>query len=156
MRSLFLVASALALTLIGPACSPNAPTDGFFGCATGACPASFPYCDPVELRCYASAPTDAGPRPDSPRPDAPAAAGEYQPCGSPPSCGTLSCISGSCMTPCTGGTCGDGRLCRPASTMDMTTACIVSCDGGGSCPMNTRPRTVMAGQCQCVPFSWPM
>ena len=54
-----LLTTTLALGLAGvPACSPNAPTDGFYGCATGSCPSQFPYCDPVELRCYAEVPID--------------------------------------------------------------------------------------------------
>jgi hypothetical protein len=53
-------------------CSPNPPTDGFFGCASAGsrCPAAFPYCDPTDHRCYATAPVDSGPRPDTgPVPD---------------------------------------------------------------------------------------
>jgi hypothetical protein len=143
-------------------CSPNPPTDGFFGCASAGsrCPAAFPYCDPTDHRCYATAPVDSGPRPDTgPVPDTGPGAREYQSCGSPANCGTLACIGGACMTPCAigSGTCAD-RMCVPVSMMDPATACVPSCNSAMpdcSAFPNTRARIVMGSVCQCVPSSWP-
>ncbi len=158
-RSLFALLSLTTLVASLAACSPQAPTDGFYGCATGACPAAFPYCDPVDLRCHANVPQDSGPRPDAPGLDAftPVSAREYTACGTPPNCpASLACIGGSCMTACGGGgTCTDARNCRPVSMTDTTMACVVSCTGGGTCPSGTRMRTVMGGECQCAPMTWP-
>lgn len=99
------LAVGVALGAIASGCSPNPPTDGFFGCASAGsrCPAAFPYCDPTDHRCYATAPVDSGPRPDTgPVPDTGAAGREYMTCGAPANCGGLACIGGSCMTACTG------------------------------------------------------
>lgn len=141
------------------ACSPHPPTDGFYACeATSACPSSFPYCDPIQRRCYASVPNDAGPRPDSPAPDAFGSAfrGEYEACAATTDCAApLMCIGNSCMTGCGMSGCTDGRTCVPVSLADPTVACVVNCTGGGSCPPLTHMRTVMGGRCQCVPSSWP-
>jgi hypothetical protein len=158
MRALSLV-FALSLSATISACSPHPPTDGFYACeATGACPSSFPYCDPIEHRCYARVPDDAGPRPDSPPPDAFGSmfSGEYEGCASTTDCAApLTCIGGSCMTGCTTSGCA-GRQCVPVSMVNMATACVVNCTGGAAtCPPLTRMRTVMMGQCQCVPASWP-
>ena len=151
------LALAAGVTLAG--CSPNAPTDGFFGCSSsdpGQCPSAFPYCQ-SDGRCHSTAETDTGPRPDTGPVDAfvVIGSGEYLPCGAPPMCGPgLSCIGGSCMTAC-GGSCPDGRQCVPPSTMDATTACVPSCNGGAACPAGTSRRVVMGTMCQCAPASWP-
>lgn len=160
-----LVTSFAALSLFVAAaagCSPNPPTDGYFGCASAGnrCPAAFPYCDPDDDRCYATAPVDSGPRPDTgPAPDT-MVGREYMGCGEPPNCGAaLTCVGGACMTACTmGTTCSGGRMCVPVSLMDMSMACVPSCNAAApDCSMypNTRGRVVMGGVCQCAPLSWP-
>jgi hypothetical protein len=156
------LAVGVALGAIASGCSPNPPTDGFFGCASAGsrCPAAFPYCDPTDHRCYATAPVDSGPRPDTgPVPDTGAAGREYMTCGAPANCGGLACVGGSCMTPCAGaGGCGDGRMCVPVSMTAPAMACVPSCNAAmPDCTMypSTRARIVMGGICQCAPMTWP-
>lgn len=148
-----------AITASG--CSPNPPTDGFFGCASAGnrCPAAFPYCDPTDDRCYATAPVDSGPRPDTgPAPDGGTRGREYGPCDTGCPAG-LTCLTGACVTSCTGAAaCTDARQCVPAM-MGGPTACVPGCNPAApDCSgfPNTRPRILMGGTiCQCAPNSWP-
>ena len=141
--------SAIVLgSVLAVGCSPNPPTDGFFGCASVGrrCPAAFPYCDPTDDRCRAREPADAGMR-------------EYASCSGPVECpGPLECVQGACVTPCSG-VCPDGRLCARALVDDATSACVPSCDPGRpdcSPHPSTRPRILSRGvRCECAPDAWP-
>ncbi|MBX7191821.1 MAG: hypothetical protein K1X94_07175 [Sandaracinaceae bacterium] len=159
-----LLTTTLALGLAGvPACSPNAPTDGFYGCATGSCPSQFPYCDPVELRCYAEVPIDGGPRPDAWHPGG--TVGMYGTCTSNDDCQSqLTCLGGACVTGCTpsgaggGGCAGSGLVCAPVHAQTPMTSpfgCVpgVGCGMGCITPLHSR-QDPMSHFCQCVPSAW--
>lgn len=158
---------ALALGLaLWAGCSPNPPSDpsfgdGFFGCATGPCPSSVPYCDPVDQRCYAEAPTDAGPRPDAYR--LPGTGGRYDSCGSSTDCmpgSGLTCVAGACMTACMDMTgCTMPFVCAPPGRGATGLACVQDCISTPTCPVGTRQRTfndMGRPVCHCVPEAWPL
>ncbi len=145
-------------------CPPSAPTDGFYGCATGACPSQFPYCDPVELRCYAEVPTDGGPRPDAWHMSG--TIGRFGACTSNDECQSqFECLGGACVTPCTptagGGGCGSlgsGYVCGPVhlTTAGSAFGCVPPVMCGQACtdaPLHSREDRG-AHVCQCVPMGW--
>jgi len=146
--------AGLSLALLG--CSPNPPTDGLFGCATGGCPASHPYCHTDEL-CYAAAETDGGPRPDAYTPDAPGAlVPEFGRCTGPGQCAAgLDCVSGFCGDACAmgGPGCTAGRACAPMVIGQTMFACLVDCNPAGvTCPPGTSRRNAPGMMvCHCAP-----
>ncbi|MBN8615747.1 MAG: hypothetical protein J0L92_34445 [Deltaproteobacteria bacterium] len=165
LTSITLALSSVAALSMVMGCSPVAPTDGFYACATGGCPAAYPYCDPDDQRCYASAPPDTGPRPDTgPAPDAWAAMGtvpRYGVCTTNESCvpgQSLECVDGACVQRCTGmgSTCSPG-VCAPRELRRPGFVCLDPCDGGAVCPSGaTRREDTDSGRtiCHCVPMSW--
>lgn len=162
------LALAAGVTLAG--CSPNAPTDGFFGCSLsdpGQCPSAFPYCQ-SDGRCHATPETDTGPRPDTgPLPDTgpadafmgmPGTVGRYGACTGGPDCQSgLQCISLFCLEGCAsmGAPCARGGVCAPhALTGASDWVCLDPCPpSGGACPNGGTRRTdpMMAAVCHCVP-----
>jgi hypothetical protein len=160
-RASVLVALVLAGLAGASGCSPNPPSDGLYGCATGACPTSHPYCHDDQL-CYAAPERDAGPRPDAYTPDVPATPGTvalYGRCAQRSDCtASLDCLSGFCLYPCTA--CPGGTVCAPVDTTSGPSgarACLVDCNPREiMCPSGTtrrieRPGGTMMTICHCVP-----
>lgn len=157
-----LMALALAgLAALGAGCSPNPPSDGVFGCLTGGCPASLPYCHDDDHLCYA---TPERERPDAYTTDVPATPGTvalYGRCAQRSDCASgLDCLAGFCLEPCTA--CSGGTVCAPVLTMagmGGVNACLIDCNRGGvSCPAGTFRRIERPGGgtmvvCHCAPGS---
>jgi len=151
----------LVLLLGAPAllggCSPDAITDGRFGCPDDRCPTSHPFCH-SDQRCYATMETD---RPDTgPRPDSGRLGGQYELCSgvgdcmSPYECVARSGGNGYCIQRCASmGPCTGGGVCAPqvlGPSPDFV--CLGDCNMSG-CPAGAEPRrdALMPAVCHCIP-----
>lgn len=165
-RSLQATLALLTLAASGLAgCTASRPTNGYFACANGRCPAEYPFCHPSDLRCYSTPEEDAGPRPDAAL-DAAGAPTIYGVCAvGPNACGVpgVDCFRpeppdggdpfwlGRCFTNCSTGAsdCQASERCVPAPN-GIGSMCVPSCDVT-SCPDGFTCRDSVV----CFPSDWP-